>query len=382
MAICRFAGISLGRKRDRNRPLGVVIGFSPWKTFIRDWLPGYDIRRESNKLTRRDFWLKTAPVLLSARPNVEVFAWGYKEPPFVTRFCRRHKITINRVEDGFIRSVQLGAAKAPPLSICIDRQGLYFDATRPSDLEDLLNSFDFDARPDLVERGRRGIEALLGSKLSKYNTGAFASAQNLYGPKRGRKRILVLGQVEGDMSIIKGCAANLTNNDLVRIARKENPDAHIIYKPHPEVLHGVRKDPPQSDPREVMDVAQVLLDDISLADAFETIDHVYTITSLSGFEALIRGIPVTCLGAPFYSGWGLTDDRQLTGRRKRKLTIEKLFAGAYILYPRYYHPNRREMIEYEEALTLLAEMKESSVGTTLARPAIKQASRLSAMACE
>ncbi len=365
-ALTRHAAIPFRRSSSRGKPLAVVIGFSPWKTFIRDWLPGYDIRRESNKLTRRDFWLTTAPLLLSARPNVEVFAWGYKEPPFVTRFCKRHKIIINRVEDGFIRSVQLGASKAPPLSICIDRQGLYFDATQPSDLEDLLNTFDFEANPDLVERARRGMEALLGSKLSKYNTGAAARAEELYGPKQGRKRVLVLGQGEGDMSVIKGCATNLTNNDLVRIARNENPGAQIIYKPHPEVLHGVRKDPPQSDPREVIRIAQVLLEDVSLADAFETIDHVYTITSLSGFEALIRGIPVTCLGAPFYSGWGLTDARQPVERRKRKLTIEQLFAGAYILYPRYYHPTRREMIEYEEALTLLAEKKGATVAKSAA----------------
>ena len=31
-------------------------------------------------------------------------------------------------------------------------------------------------------------------------------------------------------------------------------------------------------------------------------------TSLMGFEALLRGIPVTTLGTPFYAGWGLTTD--------------------------------------------------------------------------
>ena len=43
-------------------------------------------------------------------------------------------------------------------------------------------------------------------------------------------------------------------------------------------------------------------------------DEVHTITSLSGFEALLRDKKVTCYGAPFYSGWGLTEDKQLVTR--------------------------------------------------------------------
>ncbi|MFP3353495.1 hypothetical protein R0K04_19110, partial [Pseudoalteromonas sp. SIMBA_153] len=39
---------------------------------------------------------------------------------------------------------------------------------------------------------------------------------------------------------------------------------------------------------------------IHLVDALESINHVYTITSLGGFEALLRGKKVTVLGRPFY----------------------------------------------------------------------------------
>jgi capsular polysaccharide export protein len=34
------------------------------------------------------------------------------------------------------------------------------------------------------------------------------------------------------------------------------------------------------------------------------VNEVWTMTSLLGFEALIRGKSVTCLGLPFYCGWG------------------------------------------------------------------------------
>ena len=62
-------------------------------------------------------------------------------------------------------------------------------------------------------------------------------------------------------------------------------------------------------------------------------------TSLAGFEALIRGISVTTYGLPFYSGWGLTEDKLnnhiWAKRRTRKLTIDELIFIALIKYPFY-----------------------------------------------
>lgn len=124
---------------------------------------------------------------------------------------------------------------------------------------------------------------------------------SLYGPKN-RKRILVIGQVEDDASIEYGSRIKYTNNELVTIARLENPDAQIIYKPHPDVLNGFRKY--QSNPKDVRHLCQIIEQDVPLFQALETIDHVYTISSLAGFEALIRNIRVTTMGCPFYSGWG------------------------------------------------------------------------------
>lgn len=354
----RYIRVPFSRHVSKGRPTAIVIGFSPWKAFIKDWLPTYSVHRFDSKVSKFEFYTSIVPALLSDKKS-EVFVWGYKVPGHVETFCQRFCIPVTRVEDGFIRSVGLGASKVPPLSLCMDRKGLYFDATRSSSLEDILNTYDFDRDISLRARSKSGIEALLTSRLSKYNIGQTVDIDRVYGPKT-RRRILVIGQVDGDMSIQLGCSTAISNNDLVSIAADENPGAQIIYKPHPEVLHGTRKDPPQSDPNEVEFISQVLLNDISLADAFETVDHVYTITSLAGFEALLRGLQVTCLGAPFYSGWGLTDDRQITTRRKRKLKIEDVFAAAYILYPRYFDSDRRLYIDFEEALVILKRMKDIS----------------------
>jgi len=57
-----------------------------------------------------------------------------------------------------------------------------------------------------------------------------------------------------------------------------------------------------------------------------------------GFEALIVGCECVCFGMPFYAGWGLTDDRVKCERRKRKLSVEEVFAASYILYAKYFNP--------------------------------------------
>lgn len=290
--------------------------------------------------------------LLFMRP-VSVVVWGLKYPGWLRSFCRLVGIPFVYCEDGFIRSVALGATGAPPASLIFDGRAPYFDSTRESDLERLLSTYDFSGDRSLNERASRCMEILLTGKISKYNLGGSRDAMTLYGPKVSR-RVLVIGQVETDASILLGCDRPWTNNDLVRLARKENPDAQVVYKPHPEVLYGVRGG--VSDPGEVADICQILVDDVTPADALETIDHVYTMTSLMGFEALLRGKRVTCVGMPFYAGWGLTDDRQVNARRTRRLRLVDVFAGAYLLYPRYFDPETGAPASFEQAVERLSHM--------------------------
>jgi capsular polysaccharide export protein len=338
-------------KRKTKKPVALLIGFSEWKNdYIQTYLKDYDLK------FIKDYENLDVVVNESEKYKEKVFmVWGYKNSPKLESFAKRKKIPFFRIEDGFIRSIQLGASKSTPISLCIDSQALYYDATRPSDLEDLLNTYDFQSNPELVTRAKNAIQTLKDLNISKYNNVGSKDIEVIYGEKT-KERILVIGQVEDDESIKRGCNKPMTNNDLVWLARSENPHADIIYKPHPDVLFGKR--PMQSNPNDVKHISKVITEPLSITDAFQTIDRVYTITSLSGFEALLRGIPVTTIGAPFYSGWGLTDDRQKVPRRKRKLTIEEVFAAAYILYPKYMHPFTKEAISIEDAILTLKEMKD------------------------
>src|SRR5690606_38009383 len=83
------------------------------------------------------------------------------------------------------------------------------------------------------------------------------------------------------------------------------------------------------------------------------VDKVYTVTSQLGFEALLAGKPVVCFGAPFYAGWGITDDRLAVPRRGGTRTLPQLLAAAYLRYCRYVDPITGERCELEDLLDLI-----------------------------
>jgi capsule polysaccharide export protein KpsC/LpsZ len=323
-----------------------AIGFPFWKhDFMRRYFP--ERRFHFVPLYPREPEARQWQERLQNANRPELLVWGADCPePYVT-LAAADRIPIVFMEDGFLRSKRRNASRTAPLSLALDRQRPYFDSRGPSDLEDLLRTAHFDE--GLVARARQAIDVILATGLTKYNGGGGAAVVS--DAAQASRRVLVVGQVEQDASIRYGLATPMTNNDLVRIAAAENPGKDIIYRPHPDVVARVRAR--GSDPAEVADLCRIDVSPRPLPEVLASVGHVYTMTSLVGFEALLRGLPVTVLGAPFYSGWGLSDDRQQTGRRGRKLSIEELFLGCYILYPLYFDPCRGARWTIEQAMDWL-----------------------------
>ena len=152
--------------------------------------------------------------------------------------------------------------------------------------------------------------------------------------------LLVVGQVEDDMSIQLGGVGIKTNLALLKEVRTRNPDSYIIYKPHPDVQTGLRVG--NIPAAEILRYADQVELDASILECFEIVDELHTITSLSGFEALIRGLKVYCYGLPFYAGWGLTQDLYSSQRRNNKnITLETLLYVTLVEYPTYNLPHTR-----------------------------------------
>jgi capsular polysaccharide export protein len=254
---------------------------------------------------------------------------------------------ILRVEDGFLRSRGLGAALVPPLSLVTDDLGIYYDPGRESRLERLIAA----GPPPGGERRAEALMARLrAAGLSKYNLGgALPALPNRADAERNAQRILVPGQVEDDASIRLGAGAVRSNLGLLERTRAENPDALILYKPHPDVEAGLR--PGVLTDAAILRFADAVVPGTDAALLIDAVDAVWTMTSTLGFEALLRGRPVTCLGAPFYAGWGLTRDlgpvpARRNARRNARLnaslnappTLAALVHAVLIAYPRYLDP--------------------------------------------
>jgi len=274
----------------------------------------------------------------------KIYIWGKKSFPEVEKYAKAHNMFLHRVEDGFVRSVSLGSDLTKAYSLVVDSRGIYFDPTQESDLEYLLNTYEFD--DDLLARSKALQQYLIKNKISKYNADKDCTLV-LPDLQKDQSVVVVPGQVEDDASIQYG-ANGMTNLALLQKARENAPEAYIIYKPHPDVLAGNRVG--HIDRNVALKHCNRIVTDVSLDSVLFLADEVHTMTSLVGFESLIRGKKVYTYGLPFYAGWGLTVDQHTIDRRRIHRTLDELVAAAFILYPRYLDPETNELCEIETLL--------------------------------
>jgi capsular polysaccharide export protein len=339
--------LALRRRRDReSEGLSHVIGVPGWKRpAVRPFLHG-------DRSTLRFATTADAALKAQAESGGRIVVWASKAAPELAGRCEAQGAPLVRLEDGFLRSVGLGAAMTPPLSLVLDRAGIYYDPSAPSDLETLLETAAFPAA--LLGRAAALRERIVVQRLSKYNVGRVDGADPFdgAGPKR---RVLVPGQVEDDASVRLGCGEVRDNLGLLAAARAARPEAFIVFKPHPDVEAGLR--PGRVPTPAALKHADAVVADAAMPDLLAGCDELHTMTSLAGFEALLRGIAVSTYGTPFYAGWGLTEDHRSSARRTRRLTLDELVAGTLLLYPRYADPQSGWPCSAEQAVDLLIERR-------------------------
>ncbi|WP_444921212.1 capsular polysaccharide biosynthesis protein [Microbulbifer sp. CnH-101-G] len=343
------------RQWERFQGTWVGVGFSPWKRrFIPNFLGDKSRVAFSRSLNKRP----------KASPGANILVWASRVNDSLVEECQQAQLNLWRIEDGFLRSVGLGADLVTPSSLVMDSSGIYFDAHNPSDLETLLNSTKFS--PAILAQARKLRQQLVKNRVTKYNLGRAKLSCELDLP-RDKKIILIPGQVESDASIACGSPVFKNNLSLLQQVRAKHPDAHIIYKPHPDVVCGARKG-------EVPAVAGSLYDTLiergEISLLLDKVDEVHTMSSLCGFEALLREIKVVTYGLPFYAGWGLTEDTLLIDRelkafdlqsfklrRQRELKLDQLVAGVLLLYPVYVDPRSGEFINAETTIEILQQSR-------------------------
>ncbi len=318
---------------SRNARKFLCVGMSPWKRrYIKRFLqsPNGSVRFGSANTRQSDECL---------------VCWGF-------RCTLDSDQPLWRMEDGFLRSAGLGSDFTAPGSLVVDTSGLYFDPASPSDLEKML--LEYDSSDIDRQRARNLRKKLIETGVSKYNTGA---ANTSVHHASDRDRILVIGQVEDDESVKRGCSQVTSNEELLQAVRKSRPDGWIVYRPHPDVACGNRQGAVSAAC--LAACADAIDTNTRIGESIDASKEVHTMTSLTGFEALMRDKKVVTWGAPFYSGWGLTDDQLSIPRRQRRRSIDELVYICLIKYPRYVDPVSGDFTDAETMIQIIDRDRET-----------------------
>ncbi|WP_291025839.1 hypothetical protein [Hydrogenophaga sp.] len=263
------------------------------------------------------------------------------------------------LEDGFLRSFHPGR-QHPPLSLVLDDVGIHYDSTRPSALERLLASEEDLLGGGAAEDAARARALIREHGLSKYNHAPpMARVQAALGRPllrpNDRRRVLVVDQTRGDLSIALGGASEHTFTELLVAALADNPHATVYVKTHPQVLAGRREGHyARLRDGERLVVLRQAIEPLSL---LRHMDAVYVVSSTLGFEALLADRPVCCFGMPWYAGWGATQDRLRCPRRTRARSVDELFVAAYLRYARYLNPETHAPGTVFDAIDWLARQR-------------------------
>lgn len=279
-----------------------------------------------------------------------VAGWGMKPSAALARgFASENNIPYIALEDGFLRSLGLGVHGHFEHSFIADDIGVYYDATRPSALENLIMSVNEDA--ENLQRASCAIKRLQEYRLSKYN-----AAPDYPVPRSGTgTAVLVVDQTFGDLSVQLGMGSAQTFTLMLESAVNNHPNAEILVKVHPDVIAG-KKQGYLLEAAKQFDCT-LISDDVNPWAFFDIVSDVYVVTSHLGFEALIAGKKVHCFGMPYYAGWGLTQDYQMCERRKVNRSLTQLFYAVYVQYCRYINPYTGTRCGLEETIELLALQK-------------------------
>lgn len=339
--------IKLHKELKDSTKINKLVGIPVWKRqFIR---PFFD------EQTTLNFISSHSKSTRSIANDCKYIVWSYQAGGVSQRL---HETQIERIEDGFFRSVGLGSNFHPPWSLVKDDLGMYFNPRAPSRLEQILNTTGFD-EVDLKEACliRKYI---IEHELSKYNTDI--SRELNINNEDNRKVLFVPGQVADDASIIYGSANDIrTIEDLLTNLRNTYPNAFILFKPHPDVVKGNRRGMYLDS--KLINLCDHIETEASVLQCIKIADEVHTLTSQTGFDALLRGKKVYTYGGPFYAGWGLTSDLMNFPRRTRMLSLDELVAGTLIYYPKYYNWDLKQQADCRSVLRKLVSLREKKSKT-------------------
>lgn len=322
------------------------------------------------KHTQMKNWFSDYNIVYDAKfADVAIFhGTNYFGTPSTTEYINEilnANIPIISIEDTFLRSVFPCRAKCDKkfkdsIGYCVNNY-LYFESSEITTIKELLSKPYVKNEKEIIA-GKNIINNIIANKISKYNCQNFIGSQNTRSLYSGG--VIVIDQAFADQSIINSNASVETFKQMLISAVKENPKNKICVKVHPESMTGGRAG--FYTPELIKEVENLtntkiykLTEPINPIVLLQNAKKIYTCSSGLGFEALMCNKPVICFGAPFYAGFGLTDDRNSNTKFIQKIPIEYM---AYVVFEKFSffkNPTTNAKMTTLEAINYIKQLRDS-----------------------
>ena len=259
------------------------------------------------------------------------------------------------LEEGFVRSVvpeifaqrdKTLIAYANPISYRLDSVGPHFWPKDNIGIRSFMSSHQFTES-----------ERNLGAEIRQLIVNEDISKYNFCQPKKVRTfpEVLVIDQAYNDLSVfLQGGEEGVFKTMLIN-AIEDNPGKTVGVKIHPEFKY--RKTYLSQLTKEFSGKIAVYADDFDINALLASCETVYTYSSTTGLEGILRNKNVVTFGCPIYAGYGLSDDRRIGLSFQRNLSPDEMAFSLYAQNIVYVSPTTGKRTDPTDALQELVWLK-------------------------
>lgn len=266
---------------------------------------------------------------------------------------------ILRLTSGIISSY---LTKEETLSIYKSTNGIYFDSTQDNNLDLLLRS-SWQPDSEDIYIANLSIEMIKKYRITKTNE--YPDVSFSFFSNNEFPNILLIDQIIDSPKVILGNSNEQTFNDMLLSVFHSYPNYNIYVKLHPDTINHNKEGYLQKLLKKysLLDypLIHVINENYNVISFFDFVEEIFVVTSQVGFEAILRDKKVTCYGLPFYSGWGLTNDMQVSKKTKPNRNTVELFVAIMIKYTKYLNPFTKKLGTILDLLEYISLQKRHSL---------------------
>lgn len=227
-------------------------------------------------------------------------------------------------EYGFISSLDIALKDSPQHSLILcPGEDIYYNSQSCNFQKLLLSSSHFSLSSSQKLLARKLISLIKKTGVTKYNN---CDHEDISGISISESTIIIVDQRLGDKALSLGGVPQDAFERMIADAISQVGIENVWIKIHPDALSGIKEScvTQALSALGLTSKVQIFSANHSPKSVLQNKPSIFCASSQFGLEALLYGCPVYCYGLPFYSGWGLTNDKLRTTIPLVQRSLEEL----------------------------------------------------------